>query len=153
MDLPSINAGVWYRDCLNHPNDLEIVMSYRDPYLSGKWLSEAEWRSYNDHSSKYLAVDSRLTIRRLVEEVRKLNQEKENLRAKLDDYSEKGYQQLVEDEEWVSLHKAKLEARKYASVGREKLERIANEVSVPRLFDLKSAVSTLKKIKDILEDK
>lgn len=128
-------------------------MSYRDPYLSGKWLSEAEWRSYNDHSKKYHDEDSRLTIRRLVEEVKKLNSEKEALQSKLDDYSEKGYQQMAEDEEWISIQKAKREARKFASVGRDKLERIANEVSVPRMFTLKTAVASLWKIKKILEEK
>lgn len=128
-------------------------MSYRDPYLSGKWLSEAEWRSYNDHSEKYYNEDSRLTIRRLVEEVRKLNSEKEALQSKLDDYSEKGYQQMAEDEEWISIQKAKNEARKFASVGRDKLDRIANEVSIPRMLTLKTAVSSLLKIKKILEEK
>lgn len=128
-------------------------MNYRDPYLSGKWLSEAEWRSYNDTSNKYHAVDSRLTIRRLIEEVKKLNAEKDNLQEQVNRYIEQGYQELAEDEEWIAIQKAKREAHKFASVGRSKLDRIANEVSIPRMFTLKSAVSTLLKIKKILEEK
>lgn len=128
-------------------------MSYRDPDLSGKWLSEAEWRSYNDHSSKYLSVDSRLTIRRLVEEVRKLNSVNEDLRNKIDKCNEIGYQELAEDEEWIDIQKAKKEARNAAKIGREKLNRIANEVSIPKVFTLKTAVSTLRTIKKIVDDK
>ena len=128
-------------------------MSYRDPDLSGKWLSEAEWRSYNDHSSQYHAVDSRLTIRRLVEEVRKLKDKNEHLQSKLDSISEQGYQQLAEDEEWIALQKSKREGRKFGSVGRDKLSRIANEVTVPQTLTLASAVSIISKIKKILEEK
>ena len=128
-------------------------MSYRDPDLSGKWLSEAEWRSYNDHSSQYHAVDSRLTIRRLVEEVRKLKDKNEHLQSKLDVISEQGYQQLAEDEEWIALQKSKREGRNLGIIGRDKLGRIANEVTVPQTLTLASAVSIISKIKKILEEK
>lgn len=128
-------------------------MSYRDPDLSKKWLSEAEWRAHNDRGLKFMLTDSRKIIVRLVEEVRKLNADKEHLQEKLDKYSEKGYQELAEDEEWISIQKAKREARNLASVGKDKLRRIANEVTVPRLFSKEEAISTLKKIKDIVEDK
>lgn len=128
-------------------------MSYRDPDLSKKWLSEAEWRAHNDRGLKFMLSDSRKIIVRLVEEVRKLNADKEHLQAKLDKYSEKGYQELAEDEEWISIQKAKREARNLASVGKDKIRRIANEVTVPRTFSKDEALSTLKKIKDIVEDK
>lgn len=128
-------------------------MSYRDPDLSKKWLSEAEWRAHNDRGLKFMLTDSRKIILRLVEEVRKLNADKEHLQTELDKYSEQGYQQLAEDEEWISIQKAKREARNLASVGKDKLRRIANEVTVPRLFSKEEAISTLKKIKDIVEDK
>lgn len=128
-------------------------MNYRDPDLSKKWLSEAEWRAHNDRGLKFMLTDSRKIILRLVEEVRKLKADKEHLQAKLDKYSEQGYQQLAEDEEWISIQKAKREARNLASVGKDKIRRIANEVTVPRTFSKEQALSTLKKIKDIVEDK
>lgn len=128
-------------------------MSYRDPDLSKKWLSEAEWRAHNDRGLKFMLTDSRKIIVRLVEEVRKLNADNEHLQAKLDKHSEQGYQQLAEDEEWISIQKAKREARNLASVGKDKIRRIANEVTVPRTFSKEEALSTLKKIKDIVEDK
>lgn len=128
-------------------------MSYRDPDLSKKWLSEAEWRAHNDRGLKFMLTDSRKIILRLIEEVRKLKADKEHLQAELDKYSEQGYQQLAEDEEWISIQKAKREARNLASVGKDKIRRIANEVTVPRTFSKEEALSTLKKIKDIVEDK
>lgn len=128
-------------------------MSYRDPDLSKKWLSEAEWRAHNDRGLKFMLTDSRKIILRLIEEVRKLKADKEHLQTELDKYSEQGYQQLAEDEEWISIQKAKREARNLASVGKDKLRRIANEVTVPRLFSKEEAISALKKIKDIVEDK
>lgn len=128
-------------------------MSYRDPDLSKKWLSEAEWRAHNDRGLKFMLTDSRKIILRLIEEVRKLKADKEHLQAKLDKYSEQGYQQFAEDEEWISIQKAKREARNLASVGKDKIRRIANEVTVPRTFSKEEALSTLKKIKDIVEDK
>lgn len=128
-------------------------MSYRDPDLSKKWLSEAEWRAHNDRGVKFMLTDSRKIILRLIEEVRKLNADKEHLQAKLDEYSEQGYQELAEDEEWITIQKAKRDARNLASVGKDKLRRIADEVTVPRLFSKEEAISSLKKIKDIVEDK
>lgn len=127
-------------------------MSYRDPDLSPKWLSEAEWRSYNDRSTKYHDVDSRPTIRRLIEEVKKLREQKKILQEKLDKYAEADYQQLAEDEEWQEIQKAKLEARKALSKGQDKISRIAGEVSIPRLLTRKSAIETLNRIKKIVEE-
>lgn len=49
------------------------VVSYRDPDLSDKWLSEADWRAENDRTRKFRAVDAGRIIKRLTFEVRKLN--------------------------------------------------------------------------------
>ena len=89
----------------------------------------------------------------MVEEVRKLNSVNEDLRNKIDKCNETGYQELAEDEEWLTIQKAKRDMRNAASVGREKLNRIADEVSVPKVFTLKSAVSALRTIKKIVDDK
>lgn len=46
--------------------------SYRDPDLSDKWLSEAEWRAVN---TKLWPKDARKIILRLVLEVQRINRE------------------------------------------------------------------------------
>lgn len=137
-----------------------MTESYRDPDLSEKWLKEAKWRSLNDLYTHKNFHEHTLIIFRLIEEVHRKNEIIEDMsRTRTEDSKkfteeelEHGYQQLAEDEEWISIQRAKQEARAFVSVGTDKLKRIGDEL-IPRFFDTKKeAVKTLQRIKAIVEE-